>query len=193
MLGRVLVAIALLAGAAHAAQPAATTAAPAPTNAREAVVIFAKVCVNTLGREAKMDEELAKLNKAGIANKLKPDAAAKVVPESQKDDAWILVSPETKQQLMITHDTIGICGMRVRAADEKAIVAEYEGLVNAFATEAKGTIKAKGPMKTTEGTIYYKEVKTTVGPIFSIALSTSPKTAATGTQHMLTFARASGN
>lgn len=182
-----------LAGTAHAAAPVATTAAPVPTNAREAMVIFARVCVNTLGREAKMNDELMKLSKAGIANKLKPEAAALVVPESQKDNAWIIVSPETKQRLMVTRDSIGICGMHVHAADANGMVKEYDGLVNAFASEAKGTIIAKPPLNKDGNHFYYKEVKTTLGPIFSIALSTSDKPSAKGTQHVLTFAHSSGN
>ncbi len=183
----------LLVGTAHAVTPAATTAAPGPNNAREAVVLFAKVCVNTLGKLPKMNTELTKLNKAGVANKVKPEAAASVVPASQKDNMWVLLSPETKQRLMVTYDSIGICGMHVHEADAKAIVTEYDGLVNAFAQKAKGKIIAKAPITKDGNNFYYKEVKTSVGPIYSIALSTSAKPSPKGTQHVLTFARSSGN
>ncbi len=186
-----LASLLLLVGTAHAATDAAPKAI-APNNAREAVVLFAKVCVNSLGKLPQMNAELEKLNKAGIANKLKPEAAAQVVSATQKDNAWVIVSPETKQRLMITHDSIGICGLHVHAADASAMVKEYDGLVNAFAAEAKGTVTAKKPISKDGSSFYYKEVKTSVGPLYSIALSTSAK-ATKGTQHMLTFARSSGN
>lgn len=184
-------ALLLLTGTAHAATDAAPKAI-APNNAREAMVLFAKVCVNTLGRLPQMNTELAKLNKAGIASKLKPDAAAQVVSATQKDNAWVIVSPETKQRIMVTYDSIGICGMHVHAADAGTLVKEYDGLVTAFAAEAKGTIIAKPPISKNGSSFYYKEVKTSVGPLYSIALSTAAK-ATKGTQHLLTFARSSGN
>lgn len=182
----------VLLGAAHAATDAAPKAT-LPSNAREAVVVFAKLCVNTLGKKDKMNRVLTDLNKEGIANKLTPEAAAQVVPPSQQEDAWILVSPETKQRLMVTHDTIGICGMHVHAAEAAAMVTEYDALVSAFATEVKGTVIAKKPITKGPSTFYYKEVKAAAGPIFSLALSTSPKASPKGTQHVLTFARSSGH
>jgi hypothetical protein len=93
---------------------------PGDSVAKDASDLFASLCFNTLGDQAKVAAILERA--PDIANKLPDDAVLRVQHGSPGGSAWALRSPRNAA-LLVEFTAAGVCGLRVATVDGSVLQA----------------------------------------------------------------------
>ncbi len=185
-----LLACMLTASAAQAAAPVAKPAAPQVSIAEEAVTIFRRVCVETGGDAAKTEVVLKPFIEGGIGTKVPADKAKEFTRHDSKA-TWILVSPSSKQKLMVDYDMQNVCSVHVNRAPASEIRAAFKKVVGFTAAALKGKVAMKTEPKTINGNALeidlYEIIPANKGPRTSLSMASSDKPVG-DTQHYMTYA-----
>ena len=166
----------------------APKAAPKPTltATQEIFVVYEIMCVKPGGKLEKAKPAIAKLEASNTV-KAVPDAeAAKLFSKGSK--VWATkTSAATK--LFVTYDPIGICGVHVERADDKAMKKEFVTYVGNVQKGMKGSLIKKADNKTQGDSLfsYYIVAKPGAKLGAGFGLSTSAAAAKKSPQHLLTF------
>lgn len=181
---------ALCAVALSQAVVAAEPAAPVVTVAAEAVTIFRRVCVETAGDMSKTEAVLSPFIKEGIGTKVPKDKAKQFTGHDSLA-TWILVSPNTKQKLMVDYDSKRVCSVHVNRAPAADIRSAFKKVVGFTAAGLKGKVAMKTEPKTINGNTLQLDLYEVIpaGDAAHVSLSlASSETPVGDTQHYMTYA-----
>lgn len=154
--------------------------------AKEIIFVYQVMCVKGIGKPATFLETLGKLEASKTIMPV-PEAQTKgLFKKSGK--AWTTKTP-SGVKLLVTHDKIGVCGVRVEESDEDALKDALQLQIRNIAKEVKGEVVTvvEDQKKANDRTFSYYEVKTKDAPLaMGFGISTTPEKKK-AFQHLLTF------
>jgi len=121
------------------ANPSAQAQAPDP-RAADAVQFFGAFCVSTAGTPTRALAVLADGN--ALATRLPADVVRQAQGNREGGIGWAVRSPRDAE-FMLDYDARGICGLRLREADELSVRHAFEAVI-------KGAAKGAGAELTSE-------------------------------------------
>lgn len=177
----------ILAGLTSAAVlvPSAQAQTPDP-RAADALQFFAAFCVSTEGTR---DRALAVIGDGNALAKRLPDDVVRQAQGGREGGVgWAVRSPNNAE-LMLDYEARGICGLRIREADEKSVRDGFEAAAAALA-EGAGAELISEPAKVKEvqgaRTTYRAYSFALVGRTAHLALTTADRPVGEQ-QHFMTF------
>jgi hypothetical protein len=107
--------------------------------AAEAVQFFGVFCISTAGTSSRA---LAVLDGNPLATRLPADAVRQAQGNREGGIGWVVRSP-TDAEFMLDYDARGICGLRLREADERSVRDAFEAVISGAASGAGAELTSK--------------------------------------------------
>jgi hypothetical protein len=164
----------------------ASQAQTSDPRAGDGVQFFAAFCVSTEGTR---DRALSVLGNGNAMARRLPDGVVRQAQGGREGGVgWIVRSPNNAE-LMLDYEARGICGLRIREADEASVNEAFEGLVKGVAKAAGVELTTRPPeARVVDGArTTYKAYSVTMGARTAALILTSADRTVGGQQHFMTF------
>lgn len=162
-----------------------TAQTPDP-RATDAVAFFASFCVSTGGSR---DRALAVLGDGNaLVNRLPDDVVQQAQGGREGEVGWMVRSPRDAQ-FMLEYNTLGLCGVRLKEADEDAVINAFESVMKRIVAGTGAELAASKPEKKVISgidTTYRTYTFPFGGQNAHLALTTAKKPVGS-VQHFMTF------